>query len=630
MSITTDINDAKIQFKKTLPLAWRISLHIAGIGSLLCLIVIFCLAPFEYKRVEKEILTEAKILAEVVASIYQRLGDKEPYDYARKLLLRMARVRHISLVNIQDKHGIVRYSTDSRELGKEIALNYGIVREDNEIIVTHVVSDANSSIGSVSVFIERDLMLSDTHKLLAQIAIGLFVMIFILAFLTKGLVESLVSARLSKLDDLIEGAVLQGYFLNRANIDRFDEVGEVIFGFNQLLSIITQVEANQLEKDHGFREAQIQKSMRLKLEEALEQLKRTNENLNRKFQAQDLLMQASHSLGGILKKEMVVERLICLIEEKLHWPQFAIFLCDFKNKERPCLKLAASFGMSKELLPTTIVDFGEGITGMVAQTATPVVISDLEQDESLKSWDLSKKSGFYPEKYKTGSLMAIPMINKGHVIGVMLFFHSKTKSFDAEDAALMGALGAQASLAIVNAELYETTLELSTIDSLTLVQNRRALVSQIEYELARCQRFKTKMSLLLIDVDHFKSYNDRMGHVLGDEALKAIACALKETIRKVDFVARFGGEEFCVILPQSDLDSAKEVADKLCEAIRKIKIVGADTQEFGYLSVSIGITVIPDDYDDLASKTVVKDIIAIADKALYEAKHRGRDKYVYL
>ena len=220
----------------------------------------------------------------------------------------MARVRHISLVNIQDKQGIVRYSTDSRELGKEIALNYGIIKEDNEIIVTHVVSESNSSIGSVSVFIERDLMLSDTHKLLAQIAIGLFVMIFILAFLTKGLVESLVSARLSKLDDLIDGAVVQGYFLNRASIDRFDEVGEVIFGFNQLLSIITQVEANQLEKDHGFREAQVQKSMRLKLEEALEQLKRTNENLNRKCQAQDLLMQASHSLAATVM-------IVCLQEK---------------------------------------------------------------------------------------------------------------------------------------------------------------------------------------------------------------------------------------------------------------------------------------------------------------------------
>ena len=162
-------------FKKTLPISWRISLHIAGISFLLSLIIILCLAPFEYSRMEKEIITEAKILAEVVSSIYKKLGDNEPHDYARKLLLRMARMRHVSVVNIQDKQGVVKYSTDSRELGKTISFSYGVVKENNDIIVSHSINDPRSSIGSVSVIIENDLMLYDTHKFLAQIAIAIFI-----------------------------------------------------------------------------------------------------------------------------------------------------------------------------------------------------------------------------------------------------------------------------------------------------------------------------------------------------------------------------------------------------------------------------------------------------------------------
>jgi diguanylate cyclase (GGDEF)-like protein len=189
-------------------------------------------------------------------------------------------------------------------------------------------------------------------------------------------------------------------------------------------------------------------------------------------------------------------------------------------------------------------------------------------------------------------------------------------------------LGAQTALAIVNAELYETTLELATIDPLTGIMNRRAMVRQIEYELARSQRFNTPLALLLVDVDHFKAYNDRMGHVLGDEALKAIAKALKENIRKVDSLARFGGEEFCVILPQGNEHAVREVAQKLCAAVRAIKLRGVEKQELGHLSVSIGITVVAGNAEVLDADHAVMDIIAAADEALYDAKRLGRDRYI--
>lgn len=612
--------------KRALPIGWRLSLHVAGISTVLCFSILLFLLPFQYGRVEQETIVEARILAEAVANIYQHLGSDHPRDYARRLLLRMARMPHIYLVNVLDQQGVVNYSTDSRELGQKYETRYGVVREDGYIIVAHVVSERESTVGSVNVVIDREVMLADTHRLFGQVSIGLLVMIIILSVLVKGLVESLVTSRLAKLMGLIENAEL-GSFLIRAEVDRADEIGHVIIGFNQLLGVITQIEARQLEKEHSLEDAQIQKNMRIKLEDTLSQLERSNERLKRKVSAQELLMEAAHRLGATLKREAVVERLLGLVHEKLSWPKFGVFLIEGKEQERQWLKLLASYGLNAESLPNEKIEIGEGIVGVVAQTGSPVLIGNLEKEQQ-QIWHYHDPLIKVVPHEESGSLMAVPMIHKGRVIGVFLLGHTNTGAFDADDVTLISALAAQTALAIINAELYETTLELATSDPLTGILNRRAMVKQIEFELARAQRFNTSLALLLVDVDYFKSYNDRMGHVLGDVALKEIARTLKENIRKVDIVARFGGEEFCVILPQADIKAAREVAAKLCEAVRKLDLRGVEKQELGYLSISIGIALISGEHQEDEGHNSVTDIITLADKALYEAKRLGRDRFV--
>lgn len=613
--------------RKTLPIGWRISLHVAGIGSVLFFTVLLSLLPFQYARVEQETVTEARILAEAVSAIYQRLGDDQPHDYARRLLLRVARTPHIALVNVMDHEGLVRYSTDSRESGKQYEMRVGITHEDNQIIITHVVSEPSSVIGSVAVYIDRDLMLGDTNRLFVQVGVGLSVMIIILSILVKGLVERWVSARLAKLMAFIENAE-KGSFLIRAEVDRHDEIGHVILGFNQILGVITQIEARHLEKEHNLEEAEVDKNIRIRLEETLYQLERSNERLKSKVQAQDLMMEAAHRLGGTLKRETVVERLVSVVQEKLQWPQFAFFLVE-GQPERQWLRLMGSYGLNREGVQiANKITIGDGLVGIVAQTGAPVVIGNLEKEKKFSLWEGQDQSlGDAPQK-ASGSLMAVPMIHKGRVIGVFMFADQRTAMFDSDAVALISALAAQTALAIINAELYETTLELATSDPLTNVLNRRAMVKQIEYEIARAQRFNTKLALLLVDVDHFKGYNDRMGHVLGDVALKEIAAALKANIRKVDSLARFGGEEFCVILPQADINAAREVANKLCGAVRVLRLRGVEKQELGHLSVSIGITVVSGENEILSSDTAVTDLVALADHALYEAKRLGRDRFI--
>lgn len=614
--------------RKSLSIGWRLSLHVAGIGIILCLTVVLSLLPFQYGRVEQDAITEARILAEAVSAIYQRLGDNEPLDHARRLLLQVARTHHISLVNVNDKLGFVRYSTDSQELGKHYAIRYGVLRDENVLTVTHVVPESDSGIGSVLVVIDRDLMLADTNRLFAQVAISLCAVIFILSFLVKGLADRLVSARLARLLHFMENAE-KGAFLIRADVDRNDEIGQVTAGFNQLLGVITRIEARHLEKELHLVDAEVQKGMRIKLEETLFQLERSNERLNRKVQAQELLMEAAHRLGGTLEKEAVVKRLMELIEEKLGWAECAVFLMEGNHHERPALELAASLGLTPELIaPHARILCGEGVAGIVAQTGSPVIIGNLEKERNLKLWESVDRSVQSEAILRTGSLMAVPMIHKGRVMGVFLFTNSELNSFDADDVTLISALGAQTALALVNAKLYETTLELATSDPLTGVMNRRAMVRQIEYELARAQRFNTAMALLLVDVDHFKAYNDHMGHVLGDEALKGIAQVLKDNIRKVDSLARFGGEEFCVILPQANERAVQEVAQKLCQAVRGLKLRGVEKQALGHLSVSIGVTIVNGGAQGLDAEHAVTDIIAAADQALYDAKRLGRDRFI--
>lgn len=610
---------------KTLPIGWRLALNVATIGSALCLSVVLFILPFQYGRVEEEAITEALILAEAVSTIYQQLGDDQPRDHARRLLLRVARTPHITLINVMDQKGIVRYSTDSRELGRQYEARLGVAREEGGLVVTHVVSDNDSSVGSVFVMIDRDLMLSDTHHLFIQIALGIFLMIMLLSILVKGLVDRLITKRLNKLAKLLESAE-EGSFLIRADIDQDDEIGRVNMAFNKLLGVITQVEARQLEREHGLKSADEQKELRDKLEEITFELERSHEKLKNKAKAHELLMEAAHRLGGTLKHEAVVERLINLIQEKISWPQFAIFFMEGKDPEKRSLKLAWAEGLGKDVRHDKVI-IGEGLVGIAAQTGSPVVISNVEKEKGLKLWFYQDPRAKAPE-VKNGSVMVIPMIHKGLVIGVFLFGHFNARVFDDDDVTLISALGAQTALAIVNAELYETTLELAISDPLTGVFNRRAMMRQIEYELARAQRFHTNLALLLVDVDHFKSYNDRMGHVLGDVALKEIALALKESMRKVDTLARFGGEEFCVILPQADDRAAKEVASKLCEAVRALKLRGVEKQELGHLSVSIGIVVVSGDDQGLEQENAIMDIIAMADQALYEAKRLGRDRFI--
>ncbi len=179
-------------------------------------------------------------------------------------------------------------------------------------------------------------------------------------------------------------------------------------------------------------------------------------------------------------------------------------------------------------------------------------------------------------------------------------------------------LAQQFLLGIKRALLYKKVQEMAIRDSLTGVSSRRYLMQRFHEEIARSDKFNYKFSLLMIDTDHFKEYNDRYGHFVGDAILREVSQTIRESIRQIDLVGRYGGEEFMVILTETDREGAGFAAERIRQAIeaKRIKVYDEDF----HITVSIGIALFPDD------SRQAQPLIDKADQALYQAKQSGRNQ----
>lgn len=199
-----------------------------------------------------------------------------------------------------------------------------------------------------------------------------------------------------------------------------------------------------------------------------------------------------------------------------------------------------------------------------------------------------------------------------------------------EDLAKFEVLVSYLILQAKKVRLYETVRDLSIRDELTGVFVRRHFLERFEEELRRSIKHDLPLAVLMLDIDHFKRYNDEYGHLAGDSVLKQVTHLLQESLRKVDIVARYGGEEFIVILPESKRSGAFEVAERIRSSIARnnFRVFSEETR----VTISLGISLFPDDiasrlpsndYADLAF-----DLVQCADKALYRAKEEGRNRVI--
>lgn len=189
-----------------------------------------------------------------------------------------------------------------------------------------------------------------------------------------------------------------------------------------------------------------------------------------------------------------------------------------------------------------------------------------------------------------------------------------------EDSLIVSAVASELVVAVENSRLYKLTKRLAITDELTGLFNYRHLQSKLDDEMSRAGRYGKHLSLLMIDVDDFKGFNDRHGHLAGDTALAELATVMRNSVREVDMVARYGGEEFSAVLPETDAAGAYSVAEKMREAIELHSFADQDGERCCRLTVSVGLATFPSHADDKES------LLREADNALYAAKNGGKNR----
>ena len=206
---------------------------------------------------------------------------------------------------------------------------------------------------------------------------------------------------------------------------------------------------------------------------------------------------------------------------------------------------------------------------------------------------------------------------------VMVLFCATTEALAGlsdEERLVLSAVARELVVAVENSKLYKLTRRLAITDELTGLANYRHLQQRLDEELARAKRYEKQLSLLMMDADEFKEFNDAQGHVAGDVALAELGPIIKRLVREVDVVARYGGEEFSVVLPETDAAGAYVVAEKIREAIELHKFADADGGRTCDLTVSIGLATYPTHGADKDS------VLREADDALYHAKRGGKNR----
>lgn len=284
------------------------------------------------------------------------------------------------------------------------------------------------------------------------------------------------------------------------------------------------------------------------------------------------------------------------------------------DEETSELEVKAASGPRAKEASLTKLRLGEGIAGKVFEQGRPFVVDDIS---SLGFAASSERN------YKSNSFISYPLIIGGRKLGVLnLTDKADGGKYDERDLKLIDSIAPHLALAIGRAEWQEKATEfelMSITDPLTGLLNRRYLEERIEEEVIRSQRNNYQMSFLMIDIDDFKFYNDHNGHQAGDRALEITAHCIKSVLRADDVAARYGGEEFSILLPQTSIEEALIIAERIRQKIESEEYPSGANQPTGRVTVSIGAA----SYSTGLNNTSA--IIGAADRALYTAKSHNKN-----
>ena len=338
------------------------------------------------------------------------------------------------------------------------------------------------------------------------------------------------------------------------------------------------------------------------------------QELQQKIEEVTRLTSLQSRISPILDRDSLLEAIFDEATKMTRAEQASLMLLNRTTNEL-IVKLAK--GQYSPVIRKVALGPGEGIAGKVAQRGQPLVVADLEKDGRFHH----KRR----PRYRSNSFLVVPITVSKRVIGVINLADKSEGVFTREDLNSIQAIVTNASIALQRSELYLMTRQLKKIsatDPLTQLLNRRYFQRRSSEEILRAQRYSAPLSMMMVDLDDFKSYNDRHGHLAGDRLLIGVSRMIRESVRSIDVVSRFGGEEFAILSPQTGIVEAFTVAERVRDAVHRCPFPFAEKQPMGMVSISAGVATYPDQAGSL------QELLDNADRALYRAKHAGKNKVV--
>jgi diguanylate cyclase (GGDEF)-like protein len=453
--------------------------------------------------------------------------------------------------------------------------------------------------------------LGDQWQIRPIVTYSIFALFFLfwVALLIPLVCNHLIERPLRKLKDVMkrveDGHLKVSY--DTCSSDEFDELGS---RFNRMVKSLNELNHNRRVVEHKIIQAEENLKYRSDLQNKAHLIERMNQELSDAFNDVSLLYTVSQYLGSVLDSEDIPKIVKKIFAEKFRCDHFALY---FKKPESNQLSLVISEGHENNKKDE--ITIGRGIAGQVALQKSPIYLGDIEE---LLAYQLSDLERGYQ-----GSVFSLPLLIGTELIGVLTVTRKGKDSLTPTDRQSLESISSQVAVAYDRASLHMQTKELSVRDELTGAYNRRYFRKMLEIEMKRAERANSHVSLLIMDVDHFKNFNDTYGHLQGDRMLKRLTEVIQENIRASDVLARFGGEEFVVMLPDTTLYEASKTAHKIQALMAQnlwIELGEGSLPKQASTTVSIGISSSPQPATDIDS------LIHTADIALYEAKEGGRNQ----
>jgi diguanylate cyclase (GGDEF)-like protein len=320
-----------------------------------------------------------------------------------------------------------------------------------------------------------------------------------------------------------------------------------------------------------------------------------------------------HDVAKALTSSLNLDSILQTIMEKVaayfRPDTWSLLMTDDEHHE---LYFAIAVGDASASLKSVRLRIGEGIAGWVAQHGKPLLVPDVSKDERFAS-RIDEMT-----RWKTRSILCVPLASKNRILGVIQLINVEMGSFGNDQLLLLQAMADYAAIAIDNARAVEKIQELTITDDCTGLYNARHLYDSIEAEVNRSARYGYEFSVIFLDLDHFKLVNDNCGHLVGSRLLAEIGATIKSRLRLIDYAFRYGGDEFVILLPQTNKQAALVVARRLRDLLRTNRFhldQGLDLN----VRASLGVATYPEDAKN------AHDLIRQADEMMYTVKNTTRD-----